>query len=416
MTAETPTLVPYVRPKLYAKQEAALFHSERWGVVEASTKAGKTVGCLVWIHEQAALNGAPGRNFWWVAPINAVSKIAFRRLKRYLPRGSFDANETEQTVTLRNGAIIWFKSADKPDSLYGEDVYAAVIDEATRCKVDAWTAVRTTLTATGGPCRIIGNVKGSRNWAYRMARRAEAGAANHHYAKLTVWDAVAAGIFPAEEAESARSMLTEAEFAELYLAQAADTDDQFIHVEKLSPAEDWPRHARVCRAWDLAVTPESGTSDPDYTVGAKLAWDGREVFIVDIVERRDSPDRIVDLVTKTVGADGAVCDQLFEEEKGAAGKMMVEQFRRMLRNIEGAGRVFPAPLTGDKRARAFMLASRINEGNGRMVKGGWNQKLSDQFDEFPDGDHDDIVDACAHAYNHLVPRTHTAGRVRVPGT
>ena len=119
------TEVRYVRPAMYPKQEEALFHDSRYGVVEASTKAGKTVGCLVWLHERAALDGGPGRNFWWVAPINSVSKIAFRRLKRYLPEGSFSANETEQTITMANGSVIWFKSADKPDSLYGEDVYAA---------------------------------------------------------------------------------------------------------------------------------------------------------------------------------------------------------------------------------------------------------------------------------------------------
>lgn len=406
MTTESPVRqVRYVRPPMYPKQEAALFHDRRYGVVEASTKAGKTVGCLVWLHEQAALEGGPGRNFWWVAPINQVSKIAYRRLKQYLPDGSYGSNETEQTITLANGAVIWFKSADKPDSLYGEDVYAAVIDEATRCKADAWTAVRTTLTATQGPVRIIGNVKGSKNWAYRMARRAEAGAANMAYAKLTVWDAVEAGIFPVEEAEDAREQMTEAEFRELYLAEPSDEGDQFFHVEKLAIVEDYPRDARLARAWDFAVTPQSkDQSDPDWTVGAKLAWDGRRIFVVDVVRLRGSPDQVEHLVARTARDDGRVCDQVLEEEKGAAGAMMIELFRKMLRTVDGAGRVFPAKLSGDKRARAFHFASRVNDGNGSMVAGRWNQEFSDQLDVFPDGDHDDMVDGAAHAYNHLVPR------------
>ena len=37
-----------------------------------------------------------------------------------------------------------------PDSLYGEDVYGAVIDEASRMKEDAWVAIQSTLTATRG--------------------------------------------------------------------------------------------------------------------------------------------------------------------------------------------------------------------------------------------------------------------------
>jgi hypothetical protein len=41
---------------------------------------------------------------------------------------------------LPNGSVVWFKGGDKPDSLYGEDVYAAVIDEASRCKEEVWAA------------------------------------------------------------------------------------------------------------------------------------------------------------------------------------------------------------------------------------------------------------------------------------
>ena len=65
---------------------------------------------------------------------------------------------------------------------------AAVSDEAPRCKDAAWHAVRTTLTATKGPIRIIGNVKGRRNWAYHLARQAEAGAPDmYYYARITAF-------------------------------------------------------------------------------------------------------------------------------------------------------------------------------------------------------------------------------------
>lgn len=428
MVTAAPVRIIYERPPLYPKQLHALFCPERWAVVEASTKAGKTVGCLCWLHEQAALEeealralgqpgpgGGPGRNFWWVAPINSVSKIAYRRLKRFIPQDSFKSNDTEQTITLANESVLWFKSGEKPDHLYGEDVYAAVVDEASRVKAASWTALRTTLTATGGPARIIGNVKGSKNWAYRLARRAEAGAADHHYAKLTVYDAVEAGIFPPEEVEDARQSMTEAEFRELYLAEPADTDDQFFHIEKFHPVEDWPRQARTARAWDFAVTQTTKRGDPDWTVGAKLAWDGRQIWIVDIVRIRGEADRVEQLVRNTVETDGPTCDQVLEEEKGAAGKMMIQLFRRVLKQVKGSGRVFSAPVSGDKEARAFMFASRVNQGDARMVVGPWNDTFLDEADYFPDGGHDDQVDAAAHAYNHLVPRIRKPGRSRVPG-
>jgi phage FluMu gp28-like protein len=78
--------------------------------------------------------------------------------------------------------------------------------------------VRSTLTATGGPVRIIGNIKGRRNWFYDMARRAEGNDPDMHYAKLIAADAVEAGIVKADEVEAAKRDLPEAVFNELYLA------------------------------------------------------------------------------------------------------------------------------------------------------------------------------------------------------
>lgn len=214
-------------PKLYAKQREALFQNKRYGVVEATTKSGKTVGCMAWLLGCAIQTGKPNRNYWWIAPIFPQSKIAYRRTRRMLikadPQKEFwSDNKTEMTITLANGAVLWFKGADEPDSLYGEDVYAAVVDEATRCKADAWYALRTTLTATRAPVRIIGNVKGRKNWAYQMARKAEAGSPDMSYAKITAYDAAEAGVLDPQEIEDAKRQLPEAVFNELYLAIPSD--------------------------------------------------------------------------------------------------------------------------------------------------------------------------------------------------
>ena len=50
------------RPKLYAKQEAAVYDPARYAVIEASTKSGKTVGCMTWLVERA-LEGRKGQHF-----------------------------------------------------------------------------------------------------------------------------------------------------------------------------------------------------------------------------------------------------------------------------------------------------------------------------------------------------------------
>lgn len=216
-----------VLPRLYRKQQEAICCRARYTVIEATTKAGKTAGCLIWILQQAWNTGQENRHYWWVAPIVPQAKIAFRRMKRMLrqydpAKTTWDTNETDLRVELKNGASIWFKGSDVPDTLYGEDVYAAVIDEASRCKEESWYAIRSTLTSTRGPVKIIGNVRGRKNWAYKLARMAEAGEPGMAYFKLTAYDAVLGGILAADEIEDAKRKLPDAVFRELYLAEPSD--------------------------------------------------------------------------------------------------------------------------------------------------------------------------------------------------
>jgi len=267
----------YNRPAIYPRQREFIDAPERYAVIEAATKAGKTVGCIVWIVEKA-LAGKQGQDFWWVAPVYPQAEIAFKRLKRYLPRSVYKANESKLAVELANGATITFKSGEKPDNLYGEDVYAAVIDEATRVREEAWHALRSTLTATQGPVRIIGNVKGRRNWAYKMARQAEQGMPGMRHYKITAYDAAdglaemkAAGLIPEtanvvtlDEIEDARRQLPEHVFRELYLAEPSDDEGnpfglQAIRdcIEPISTADP------VAWGWDLA-------KHHDWTVGVAL--------------------------------------------------------------------------------------------------------------------------------------------------
>ncbi len=199
-------------PPLYRKQHAAICDPARFVVIEASTKSGKTLGCLLWILGEAW--NRPRSTCWWVAPTFEVTKtVGYERLRSMLrdadpEKRIWEENASRLTLTLANGSKVAFKSADNPDTLYGEDVNFAVIDEATRCGEDAWHAVRSTLSATKGRCRIIGNLKGRKNWAYRLARQAESGTESDiAYHKLTASDAVEGKVLDADEVERAEDVV-----------------------------------------------------------------------------------------------------------------------------------------------------------------------------------------------------------------
>ncbi len=210
-------------PQPTSYQIEAFFCEHRYGVAEANTKAGKTVGAIIWQADQV-LSDRRGQEHWWVAPVYRQTDIAYRRVKKMLPRSIYKSNDGSHTLTFINGARWVFLSGEKPDNLFGEDVASAVIDEGSRVREESWHAIRTTVTATRGPIRIIGNVKGRLNWFYKLCREGERGAPNVHFTHITWEDAVKAGILDLEEIEDARRRLPPRVFRELYEALAADDE------------------------------------------------------------------------------------------------------------------------------------------------------------------------------------------------
>ena len=370
---------------MYPKQEAAIFSTERYAIIEGSTKCGKTVACIAWLLERA-LSGRPGHAFWWVSPVYPQAKIAFRRLKRGIRPDLYTANESELTIPLANGAPIAVKSAEKPDNLYGDDVYAAVMDEASRMREQSWHAVRSTLTATRGPIRIIGNVVGRRNWAYQMARRAEGGEPGWAYSKLTAADAIEAGIVASDEIEQAESQLPDAVFRELYFAEPSDDGGNPFGQESIRECiGDISTAAPVVYGVDLAKS-------VDWTVVVGLDDTGA----VCRFDRYQWPwEETVRRLATEIGGTPAVVDST------GVGDPIVERLQRELGNVEGY-----SFSSSSKQRLMEGLAVAIQHGEIRYPQGVIVSELDAFAFEYtrtgvrysaPSGMHDDCVMALSLA-------------------
>lgn len=218
-----PPSITYTRAPVADYQKAIIDDPARFTITEAATKTGKTTSHIFWLLEQA-LKCERNQAVWWVAPVFGQSEVAFKRMKNQITdRNFFKANESKLLLTLPTGAEIYFKSAERPDNLYGDDVYAAVFDEFTRAREEAWHALRTTLTATRGKCKFIGNVRGRSNWGYKMAQLAKQGDdPAYSYHKITAYQAAEAGYIMFEEIAQAKKDMPESVWKELYLAEASE--------------------------------------------------------------------------------------------------------------------------------------------------------------------------------------------------
>lgn len=228
---------------------------KRYTVTIASTKCGKTYSHLVWLLT-LFLDSEKNGNFWWVAPIYSQAKIAYRRIKREMLQygNNFQFNESELTVRFKS-KILSFKSADNPNGLYGDDVYALVFDEFTRSTEEAWHACRSTLTKTEGKAKLIGNYTGETNWGVRLQKEMENNPAWAFF-KITAFDAVDAGILNIEEIEQARADLAGAPgmFDALYLATGGYELDKLVNSYAISDlfTNDYVPYGKMSMTADIA--------------------------------------------------------------------------------------------------------------------------------------------------------------------
>lgn len=260
----------YHRPFLYPYQTAILNDPARFTVTIAATKCGKTASHIVWLFEQALICKA-NQSVWWVAPTFSQAKVAFDRMKTQISainekdseeirKKFFTVNETNLLITLITGAKIQFKTAEKPDNLFGDDLYAFVYDEFSRGREESWFALRSTVTSTGGKGKFIGNAKSKKNWGYRMAMKAKTGEdPNYSFHKITAYDAHEAGMLTKDgrpfidEINDAKKDLPDHVFRELYLAEASEDGSNPFGMDHIARAT-FPISTQptVCYGIDLA--------------------------------------------------------------------------------------------------------------------------------------------------------------------
>ncbi len=102
--------------------------------VASSPDAGRSEALSLLILDEAAFIDAA--DVIWTAASSTLS-TGGKAILLSTPNGVgnfFQSNETKLLLTLPTGSRIEFKSGEKPDNLYGDDVFAAVIDEASRMR------------------------------------------------------------------------------------------------------------------------------------------------------------------------------------------------------------------------------------------------------------------------------------------
>lgn len=342
------------RPKLTSYQKRFLYNDSRFTVTEASTKVGKTFSHIWWIFEQSHADwNKVGYNHWWVAPVYAQAKIAFNRLRaKVAPTGAYKINESNLIITTPIGTHIHFKSAEKPDNLFGEDVYSIVFDEAPRARKDAFYALRSTLTATNGKMKLIGNFGGVANWMHQLKEKAKTDN-EYAYFKVTAWDAVAEGILAQGEIEQAQKDLPPKVFKQLYLAEEQESDDQLCTFDAINSM--WTNtHAKRGNRF---ITADIALHGSDKFI--ILVWDG--MVVVDCTEIDKCDAKEVEQLLRNKAEKFAVMQSNIAYDADGLGSFLRGYLNQAKPFVNGS----KAPNDIYKNLKnqcAYELAKRINNG------------------------------------------------------
>lgn len=432
--------INYTRPPLYTYQLAILNCLARYTVTIASTKVGKTASHIVWLFEQALICSAEltrmevdenglkivklnsvgkvNKSVWWIAPTFGQAKIAYNRMKAQISDQSFfTANETNLIITLITGVKIEFKTAEKPDNLFGDDVYAFVFDEFTRAREAAWHAIRSTVTSTGGRGKFIGNAKGKKNWGYKLAMKAKSGLEpDFAYFKITAYDAAAAGMRTKddrpflEEIEAAKNDLPKSVFEELYLAEASEDGSNPFGLKYIAAIcyPDLSTQPSICYGVDVANKVDYCSIIGLDKLGTMSHYNNfhRTGWPHTIATIKNLPN--IPMTIDSTGVGDVVLADVQNTHSQAEGYIFTQKSKQRL--MEG--------LAVGIQSRKLLIAD-----DGDVVHG--TGKLRHQLEQFeieytrtgvkysaPEGDHDDDVCALALAW-HKWQTTAKAGEISV---
>lgn len=145
-------------------------HPARFKVLAAGRRWGKT---RLGVHECLDV-AAQGGRAWWIAPTYQMGNVGWRPLKTMGAKIGAEIRKVDRQVILPNGGEVVVRSADNPDSLRGEGLDFAVLDECAFMTEPVWTeAVRPALSDRLGKAVFISTPNG-RNWFWRLWQRGRA--------------------------------------------------------------------------------------------------------------------------------------------------------------------------------------------------------------------------------------------------
>lgn len=181
-------------------------------------------------------------------------------------------------------------------------------------------------------------------------------------------------------------------------------------VERMHDILERDQVVRRIRAWDLASTlPSEQNSDPDYTAGVLIAKTKAGYYIIeDLVHGRWRAGELEQMLVEQAKLDidmyGYSCVNYLPIEPASAGKIQKHHFAKVFDQARVPIKFFKVGSNKSKLDRFLPFASSAENELVLVKEDEWNEQFFTELELFTGSRskiHDDIVDACADAFNLL---------------
>lgn len=228
---------------------------------------------------------------------------------------------------------------------------------------------------------------------------------------------------PAEFLEEKKVDLGSYGYAGQYQQRPAPAEGGIIKRQWWRFYEELPQIDRLMQSWDLAF---KATNEADYVVGQLWACDGPNKYLVKQMRGRfdfpETQEKILEMTNWAADKWPSMANHAILIEDAANGPAVIAALRRKIASV------IPVKPMGSKEARAHAVAPQIEAGNvflpGALREDRhdydhtktplWVQTFVEETTSFPNGRHDDQVDAMTQALVRLA-RSGKANRVRTGG-
>jgi predicted phage terminase large subunit-like protein len=165
-----------------------------------------------------------------------------------------------------------------------------------------------------------------------------------------------------------------------------------------------PAGTKRVRGWDFAASDTVATSNPDWTYTILLDKDRAGSYYLHRGEQfREQGAHVEASLIGHAHEDGKKVAIAFPQDPGAAGKTLAQFWTKKLAGFL----VYTNTMSGSKETRAWPWKNQAEVGNfyilqtGKPAQDAWITPFLDSVCVFPNGDHDDDVDAVSLAFEAI---------------